>query len=121
MLERVRNVIKRDAKRTKRPLMDDEDLPPKKKMSIKGNDLLRRYPISNDVPAVECEETLKQHERGISKELAKAKPRDSVLLPLLRSTYAQRRLFILNEAESVGAILDLYPALSRQSVVRIFM
>ena len=49
----------------------------------------------------ENEESLRQHESAIAAELKKAKPRDTVLLPLMRSTYAERRTFILNEASSV--------------------
>lgn len=115
-MERVRNVIKRDTKRTKRPLQEpDDESEPKRK--CRGSQLLRRYPMGNDVPPAESDETIQQHKKAISKELDKAKPRDSVLLPLMRSTYGPRRLFILNEATSVGEILDVYPALSRQAVV----
>ncbi len=99
MVERVRNVIKRDAKRSKRPLTEP-DVPSEPKRKLKGAQLMRRYPISSDfdVPPVESQETMQQHMKAISKELEKKKPRDSVLLPLMRSTYAPRRL---NDATSV--------------------
>lgn len=57
------------------------------------------------------------HNKAIKVELAKAKPRDSVLLPLMRSTYGERRMFILNEATSVQSILEKYCALSRPAIV----
>ena len=44
-------------------------------------------------------------------ELSKAKPRDAVLLPLMKSTYPSRRIFVLNEAVCARQILDIYPAL----------
>ncbi len=119
MVERVRNVIKRDAKRSKRPLTEP-DVPSEPRRKLKGAQLMRRYPISSDfdVPPVESQETM-QHiiMKAISKELEEKKPRDSVLLPLMLSTYAPRRLFIMNDATSVGDTLNTYPALSRQAVV----
>lgn len=111
-------MVKVDAKRTKRLLPDpDVAVQPKRKMNIKGTQLLRRYPVNSNIPGAETDETLQKHVKGITSELAKAKPRDSVLLPLMRSTYGQRRLFILNDAESVKDILDSHPALARQTVV----
>ena len=50
--------------------------------------------------------SLELHNKAIGAELAKAKPRDSVLLPLMRSTYGVRRMFILNEAKCVQGILE---------------
>ena len=50
-------------------------------------------------------------------ELAESKPRDTVLLPLMKSTYHNRRNFILNEATSVASILSKYPALSSTAAV----
>ena len=56
----------------------------------------------------------------IDTELGKAKPRESVLLPLMKSTYGERRIFILNEATSVAIILTNYPALSCPAIVSLF-
>lgn len=119
-MERVRNIIKTDTKKNKRSLSEEDiDVQPKKRMRIKGTQLLRRYPVTTDAPGAESDETFKQHMKGISSEMKKAKPRDGVLLPLMRSTYGQRRLFILNDADSVRAIVDSHPALVRQAVVNI--
>ena len=49
--------------------------------------------------------------------MRKAKPRDSLLLPLMKSTYHDRRIFIQNDAATVSEILDSYPALRRPAVV----
>ena len=80
--------------------------------------LLRRYPVGVDVSA-EDPDSIEVHKRAISDELTKSKPRDSVLLPLLKSIYHERRLFIENEATSIKQIIENYPALSRRPIVRI--
>ena len=86
---------------------------------MKGAKLLMQYPISNS-DVTESSETVEQHINVISKELDKAKPRDSILLPLIWSTYGHQRLFILTEVDSVNAILDAYPAFYHQTVVNSF-
>lgn len=53
----------------------------------------------------------------LKQSLKKAKPRDSVLLPLLKSTYGERRMFVLNEAVSVDDILSKHPVLSHPLAV----
>lgn len=118
MVERVRNVIKRDKKKTKRPLEESRvDSEPKR---TKKGQLLRRYPVNNLVEVEEGNtQTLEKHRSAIVAELGKSKPRDSVLLPLLRSTYGERRMFVLNEATSVQAILEKHPALRRPAAVRL--
>ncbi len=118
MVERVRNVIKRDNRKCKRPLAESEE----PKHPKKRGELLRRYPVNTlsaaeENAAEENADTLERHNKAITIELGKAKPRDSVLLPLMRSTYGERRMFILNEATSVGTILTKHPALCRLSVV----
>lgn len=119
MVERIRNVNKRDAKKLKRPVSEpDVKIPSKRR--VKGNELLRRYPTSivNDVEGDAA--SIQQHTKLIATELARSKPRDSVLLPLMRSTYGPRRLFVLNDAESISTILDTHPALFRPAVVSVF-
>ena len=58
-----------------------------------------------------------QHNNAISTELKKSKPRDSILLPLFKSTYGERRMFVLNEAESVSHILEKHPGFPRPAIV----
>ena len=107
MVERVRNVIKRDKKRGKGPQEDPEDhVRPKRRRSEAG--ILRRYPVSSNLKA-------------ICNELSKAKPRDSVLLPLMKSTYGERRIFIVNMDNSVNRTLEKFSALRRPAVVSFFM
>ena len=87
---------------------------------MRGTDILRRYPTTNHIFSSDPDnaESIEKHMKAIGSELAKAKPRDTVLLPLMKSTFANRRLFVLNDADSVNAILEEYPALSRPAVVR---
>ena len=85
----------------------------------KGKELLlRRYPVGIDSEmSVEDSDSIEAHKKAISDEVAKAKPRDSVLLPLFKAIYHERRLFIQHEAVSVKQILEKYPALSRRAIV----
>ena len=46
------------------------------------------------------------------------KPREAVLLPLMKTIYGDRRMYIMNDATSVVEILSCYPALKHLSVVR---
>ena len=117
MMERVRNVIKRDSKKMNRELPQPSE-PPEPKRRYKGVELLRRYPVvtSSNLESEDVE-TMERHRKAITSELAKAKPRDPILLPLMKWTYGERRMFILNEATSVGAILTKYPGLSRPALV----
>lgn len=115
MVERVRNVIKRDSKKARVANVEAEIPEPKRRK--KGIDLLRRYPVNSSVEMNENAESLEVHNKAIGIELAKAKPRDVVLLPLMRSTYGERRMFILNEATSVQSILEKYRPLSRPAIV----
>lgn len=114
MITRVRNVVKRD--KTKRPSLC-ADLPAaKRKSDTKCKDqLLRRYPIAiNSEVSVEDPDSIEVHKKAIADELAKSKPRDNVLIPLLKSIYHERRLFIQSEATCVKQIIERYPALPRR-------
>ena len=115
----VQNVIKGDRKQmpsSTSPLSESAKRSKLSPEARKKDSLLRRYPTGAQFP--EDASSTDSHLSAISTELAKAKPRDSVLLPLMKSTYPSRRLFILNDAASATHILDNYPALQRQAVVR---
>lgn len=117
MVERARNVVKRDSKKGKHPLGDNGDTPTPKRRS-KGSDLLRRYPVGRIASSdIENPETIAEHQKAMNKELQKTRPRDSILLSLMKSTFGVRRMFVLSDAISVGAILHEYPALSRPAVI----
>ena len=117
MVERACNIVKRDSKKGKHP-MDDSDETPVPKRRSKGSDLLRRYPVgSSTSPDIENPETVAEHQKAMNNELEKTRPRDSILLPLMKSTFGARRMFVLSDAISVAAILKEYRALSRPAVV----
>ena len=63
--------------------------------------------------------TVERHKKSISDELRKAKPRDTILLPLLKCTFGERRMFIMNEATCVADVLEHHPALARTAVVSV--
>ena len=80
--------------------------------------LQKRYPTGASIR--EDQSSTQSHLSAIGNELSKAKPRDSVLLPLMKSTYPSQRLFVLNEAVCARQILEVYPALKRPTIVRTF-
>ena len=111
MLERIRNVIKSDKKKFK-ATDDSEEIPtPKRGHKVKADDLSHRYPVMMSA----ADETLQQHHKAIEEELTKPKPRDRVLLPLMKSTFATRWLFVKNDARNVK---DIFPALKLPTIVR---
>ena len=57
------------------------------------------------MPNALCNE---QHMKAIEDELKKAKPRNAVLLPLLKLTYPERRIYVQNDATSVTDILTKF-------------
>ena len=59
-----------------------------------------------------------EHAKALNGEMKKPKPRDSVLLPLMKYTFHDRRIFVQNDAASVTEIVDTYPALARPAMVR---
>lgn len=91
---------------------------PKRSRKITPNDiLLRRYPVPVQDFTADDPAGVDQHRKAISEELKKAKPRDSVLLPLMQSTYQERRMFVESEASAASEILADYPALCHPAVV----
>ena len=113
-------MIKRDRQAARRP--DDDQETPNTKHRKKEVQLLRRYPVTNNIlqDTNENPDSLREHNKAIEKELTKKKPRDAILLPLMKSTYGDRRMYILNVLCSVGNLLEKYPALSRPDVVRMY-
>lgn len=61
--------------------------------------------------------SIQEHNKALHEELSKAKPRDPVILPLMKSTFSERRIYRQNDAISVKETLDVYPALRRPAVV----
>lgn len=119
IIERVRNVIKTDNRKARQAgECGSASVPTKRQKKVQETELTRRYPVVSTNMDIEDPSTISRHEGGIAEELAKTKPRDTVLLPLLKKTYGERRLFIVNSASSITDIKTRYPALSRPAVVR---
>lgn len=119
MIERIRNVIKTDRKRGVDLSGSEHMAVPKR--SKKQAALLERYPMSCQ-ETTENAETLQQHMKNLGIELSKAKPRDSIILPLMKSTYADRRAFVLNDSQtSVNEIISKYPAMRHLAIVSILI
>ena len=117
MVERIQNVIKADRRKARQAGVDPCTSPKKRqKKDIEKQNLARRYPISASSSLVDAAST-KRHKKAIDDEMEKAKPRDAVLLPLMKTIYGDRRMFVMNDAASVMEILSCYPALKRLSVV----
>lgn len=55
--------------------------------------------------------------KAIEEEMKKQKPRDTLILPLMKSTFQDRRMYIQNDATSVTEILQIHPALVRPAIV----
>ena len=62
-----------------------------------------------------------EHNKAMHEEMKKPKPRDSLLLPLMKKTFHDRCIFIQNDASSVSEILEHYPALARPGIVSAFL
>ena len=107
-MERIRNVIKYDNKKARKAGRDPPSSPKRHKKAANAS-LVRRYPVSSYDAA-----TTEKHNKAISDELRKSRPRDTLLLPLLKSTFGERRMFI---STSVADVLDKHPALSRTAAV----
>ena len=107
MLVRVRNLIKADRK--KNPTSGGYPSSPKRHCKGTVDLLLRRYPVVQQ-STLEDTESIVQHKKAMCEEMAKAKTREAVILPLMKKSYHNRWDFICNEAESVQQILEEYPA-----------
>ena len=81
MVERVRSVLKADNKKAKCSGMDYPRLPSLKRHKKSSSRLVRRYLVSS----YEIGGTMDRHKDAIADELRKGKPRDTLLLPLLKT------------------------------------
>lgn len=112
LLERLRNIRKRSK---------SDDVPiakrPKGTSSVKQA-LMKRYPVRVQDDREEDAESTQQHISHMISEMSKSKPREHVVLPLLKSTYSRRRDFVSSsDTADVKAILEEYPALHFPSAV----
>ena len=120
-MERIQNVIKRSQKmsiETKEEVIEDEPKGPKRRRT---DEKLACYPITENNDITEDKSTIDKFKNAIGTELARSKPRDAILLPLMKLTYAERRMYILGEPISIFNALQQYPALKRPAIVSICM
>ena len=116
LLERMRNIRKR-SKST------DGSTPKRKipKSDLKNSShlsLLRRYPPRQHT--ISDDETIEKHKVAMRIEMLKRKPREIVILPLMKQTYSARRDYVISpDRVSVEEILEEYPALRLPSSVSI--
>ena len=64
---------------------------------------------------------MEEHNKGLKEEMKKAKPRDNLLLPLMKKTFCSRRIYIQSEASTVAEILEQYPAMVRPAIVSVLL
>ncbi|XP_065893301.1 uncharacterized protein [Dysidea avara] len=117
MIERIRNVNKADKKKSIDLYDEEQAETPKRKRKL-IDDLSRRYSVTtgNSHSSVNSE-TIEQHHKAIKEEMIRAKPRERLLLPLMKSTFPVRWCFIKNEAESVKQVLEAYPCLKLPIII----
>ena len=115
MLERIRNLIKCDRKKSK-DISVEESTPERSKMKV--DTIIRRYPITISRSGTNPDqETINQHTKAIANEMTKGKPRERILIPLMKSTFSACWLYVTKDATSIEEILKKYPALKREHCV----
>ena len=120
MLERVRNLTKADRKKNKD--FNPSDIPTtlKHQKSSSKDQLLHRYPIKFHGSDIEDPASVTKHIAAIEAEMKKAKPRESLILPLMKKTFHNRWEYIQHEANSARDIIEKFPALKFSAVVSYF-
>jgi hypothetical protein len=129
-VERIVTCLRNRVKQAKRKLRskgvvaDEDGSTPKRQRKSGNNDhLFRRYPAQGGGGgSLDDPRSIEEHCKGMREEMKKASPRDHVLLPLLKSTYEDRRAYIEFDSEAdVRSMLEAYPALHRPAAVRSFI
>ena len=113
-MERVNNVCKIVAKDKKRIGSPEGEQPNPKRNKV--DKLIRRYPVTVSSEMAD-EATMEQHLEAIQEEMEKSKPRDWILLPLMKGTFQNHLLYIRKDATSVKEIMEKYPCLKYPSLV----
>ena len=118
MLERIRNLIKADRKKNKDVRPNTPSALKHLKKSSARDQLLRRYPIKfNNGDFIEDPASVCQHLGAIEEEMKKAKPRESLILPLMKKTFRDRWEFVQHDALSVKVVIDKFPSLKFPAAV----
>ena len=85
MLQRKRNIAK-NSKKCKAP--DDTETCTKKRAVTKPCQLLQRYPVKVNADIVDDNQCFERHSNAMKEEMEKARPRDILLLPLMKLTFS---------------------------------
>jgi hypothetical protein len=90
----------------------------RQKRSGHNSQLFRRYPVQQGSGPLDDPRSVDEHCKAMTIEMEKARPRDQVLLPLLKSTYDSRRMYVeFDEEADVRSTLQAYPAICRPAAV----
>ena len=65
--------------------------------------------------------SVEEHNKGLKEEMKKSKPRDNLLLPLMKKIFSSRRIYIQSEASTVAETLEQYPAMVRPAIVSVLL
>ena len=114
MLTRVRNLVKADRRKNRESI--DYPSSPKRQCEAATN---RHHSVMQQ-GLLHDPDSIAQHKKAMSEEMSKAKPKESVVLSLMKMTYQNRYDFICNRAESVQEILEEYPAFQKLAIVGFF-
>lgn len=125
-VERILQCLQNRVKQAKRNLRnkgietDEDGSAPKRQKKASNNHLFRRYPAQPGGTSVDDPRSIQEHCKAMCDEMKKASPRDHVLLPLMKSTYDDRRSYIEFDSEAdVRSMLEAYPAVCRPAAVRL--
>ena len=117
MIERIRNLVRLDRK--KNPSPDQQQSTAKRSKTAPKDKLQRRYPVTIGSEITDVE-TLEQHQKAVEEEMQRAKPRDRILLPLMKSTFQSRWLYVRKDASSARDIIEKYPCFKFSAVVSVY-
>ena len=86
MVVHIRNVIKADRRKARQSGGDPCTSPKKRQKGLEKQDLIQRYPVSSLSSSLLVDAaSTEQHEKAIDDEMAKMKPREAVLLLLMKT------------------------------------
>lgn len=117
--ECFRNRVKQARRKLQRKgdLEEDSSAPKRPRKSGHKDHLFRRYPVTPS-DSLDDPRSIDEHCKGMCAEMKKGSPRDHLLLPLLKSTYNSRRMYVEFDADAdVRSTLAAYPALHRPAAV----
>ena len=118
--ECLRNRIKAAKRKLQKKGIKGEEGSTSKRQNKSGHNsqLFRRYPVQQGSNPVDDPRSIDERCKAMTTEMEKARPRDQVLLPLLKSTYDSRRMFMeFDEEADVRSTLQAYPAMCRPAAV----